>query len=73
MKRYESTEVLKKKIRNSIIELIIRLACTFVYGALMLCFALMQIDFAAVLLLVFSYLFVEGYAVYCRIQIEKEI
>ena len=46
---------------------------TFVYGALMLCFALMQIDFAAVLLLVFSYLFVEGYAVYCRIQIEKAI
>ena len=46
---------------------------TFVYGALMLCFALMQIDFGAVLLLVFSYLFVEGYAVYCRIQIEKEI
>lgn len=35
MKRYESTEVLKKKIRNSIIELIIRLICTFVYGALM--------------------------------------
>lgn len=35
MKRYESTEVLKKKIRNSTIELVIRLVCTLVYGALM--------------------------------------
>lgn len=35
MKKYESTEVLRKKLRNSIIELIIRLVCTFVYGALM--------------------------------------
>ena len=35
MKRYESTEVFKTKIRNSILELIIRLVCTFVYGALM--------------------------------------
>ncbi len=46
---------------------------TFVYGALMLCFALMQVDLAAVLLLVAAYLFVEGYAVYFRFKIEKEI
>ena len=30
---------------------------TFVFGALMVCFALMQIDLAAILLLVFVYLF----------------
>lgn len=46
---------------------------TFVFGALMVCFALMQIDLAATLLLVFAYLFVEGYAIYCRFKIEKEI
>ena len=46
---------------------------TFVFGALMVCFALMQIDLAAILLLVFVYLFVEGYAIYCRFRIEKEI
>ena len=33
----------------------------------------MQIDLAATLLLVFAYLFVEGYAVYCRFKIEKDI
>jgi hypothetical protein len=46
---------------------------TFVFGALMLCFALMQVELAAVLLLVGAYLFVEGYAVYYRIKIEQEM
>ena len=46
---------------------------TFVYGALMLAFALMQIDLAAVLLLVAAYLFVEGYAIYCRLRMEREM
>ena len=46
---------------------------TFVFGALMVCLALMQIDLAAILLLVFVYLFVEGYAIYCRFRIEKEM
>lgn len=46
---------------------------TFVFGALMLCFALMQVDRAAVLLLVFAYLFVEGSAVYYRCKYEKEM
>lgn len=44
---------------------------TFVFGALMLAFALMGLDVAAVLLLVFAYLFVHGYAIYCRVQYEK--
>lgn len=44
---------------------------TFVFGALMVCFALMQIELAATLLLVFTYLLVEGYAIYCRFKIEK--
>ena len=46
---------------------------TFVLGALMLCFALMQVDLALVLLLVCAYLFIEGYALYCRFRLEKEM
>ena len=45
----------------------------FVFGALMLIFALMQVDLAAILLLVGAYLLVQGYAVYCRIRLEKEM
>ena len=39
---------------------------TFVFGALMIAFALMGVDMIAVLLLVFAYLFVQGYAIYYR-------
>lgn len=46
---------------------------TFVYGALMLSFALMGIDLVAVLLLVFAYLFVEGYGIYVRCKYDKEM
>ena len=45
----------------------------FVFGALLLAFALMQVDLTAVLLLVGAYLLVQGYAVYCRIRLEKEM
>ena len=45
----------------------------FVFGALMVAFALMGVDFVAVLLLVFAYLFVVGYGVYARCKLEKEI
>lgn len=45
----------------------------FVFGALLLVFALMQVDWTAVLLLVGAYLVVQGYAVYCRVQLEKEM
>ena len=45
----------------------------FVFGALMLVFALMQVDLVAILLLVGAYLLVQGYAVYCRIRLEKEM
>lgn len=44
---------------------------TFVFGALMICFALMEIEMEATLLLVFAYLLVEGYAIYYRFKIEK--
>lgn len=46
---------------------------TFVFGALMLSFALMGIEMAAVLLLVFVYLFVEGCAVYYRCKYDREM
>lgn len=46
---------------------------TFSFGALMLVFALMQVDMAALLMLVFVYLLVHGYAVYCHCRYEKEM
>jgi hypothetical protein len=46
---------------------------TFVFGALMLSFALMGIEMAAVLLLVFVYLFVEGCAIYYRCKYDREM
>lgn len=46
---------------------------TFVYGALMVSFALMGIDIIAVFLLVFAYLFVHGFALYYRFKFEKEM
>lgn len=44
---------------------------TFDFGALMICFALMEIELAATLLFVFTYLFVEGYAIYYRFKLDK--
>ena len=46
---------------------------TFVFGIVMLCFALMNVDWPVILLLVGAYLLVEGYAVYYRIKLEKEM
>lgn len=46
---------------------------TYLFATIMLVFALMQIDLAAILLLVFSYLAVQGYAIYYRIKYDKEM
>ena len=45
----------------------------FVYGALMLSFALMQVDLAAILLFVFCYLLLLGCSIYYRVKYEKEM
>jgi len=45
----------------------------FVFGVLMLVFALMGIDLIAVLLLVFSYLFVMSSGIYYRWKYEREM
>ena len=45
----------------------------FVFGALIVSFALMGVDFVVVLLFVVAYLFVVGYGVYARCKLEKEI
>ncbi|WP_324823045.1 DUF6442 family protein [Sinanaerobacter sp. ZZT-01] len=45
----------------------------FVFGALMLSFALMEVDLTLILLLVFSYLFIAGYGIYYRIKYDKEM
>ena len=46
---------------------------TFLFGALMVSFALMGIDMIAVLLLVFAYLCVHGLALYYRFKFDKEM
>ena len=46
---------------------------TFVFGALMISFALIGVDMIAVLLLVFAYLFVHGFAIYYRFKFDKEM
>lgn len=45
----------------------------FVFGALMIAFALMGVDLVALLLLVFAYLFVIGSGIYYRVKLEKEL
>ena len=45
----------------------------FVFGALLLAFALMGTETAAVLLLVFAYLFVVGCGVYYRVKYDREM
>ena len=45
----------------------------FVFGALMVAFALMGVDFVVVLLFVAAYLFVVGYGIYARCKLEKEM
>ncbi len=46
---------------------------TFVFGALMVSFALMGVDMIPILLFVFTYLFIQGYAIYHRCKYEKEM
>ena len=45
----------------------------FVFGAMMIALALMNVDLAVVLLVVFSYLFVVGSGIYYRVKFEKEL
>jgi len=45
----------------------------FVFGALMISFALMNVDVAVVLLMVFAYLFVVGSHIYYRVKFEKQL
>ena len=45
----------------------------FVFGALMICLALMNVDMLVILILVTSYLFVVGYGIYYRIKYDKEM
>ncbi len=46
---------------------------TFVFGALLVAFALIGVKIEPLLLLVFAYLFVHGSAVYYRAKLEKEM
>jgi len=45
----------------------------FVFGALMIAFALMNVEMQVILLLVFSYLIIIFYGIYQRCKLEKEI
>ncbi len=46
---------------------------TLLFGALLLVFAAMQVEVPVLLLLVFAYLLVQGYAVYWQVRLEKEL
>ncbi len=46
---------------------------TYVFGMLMLTFALMNVDLTATLLLVAAYLFVHIYGIFYRVKYEKEM
>lgn len=48
-------------------------AMVYIFSALMLVFALMRVDLAAILLLVVAYLTVCGIGVYYRLRYEKEM
>lgn len=48
-------------------------AMVFLYAAVLLAFALMKVELAAILLLVCAYLFVVGYGVYVRLKLEREM
>ncbi len=45
----------------------------FVFGALMIAFALMGVSIELILLLIVAYLWVVGYGIYYRVKYEKEI
>lgn len=45
----------------------------YVFGALMISFALMRVDMIVILLLVFAYLFVVAYGIYYRVKYDKEM
>ena len=46
---------------------------TFLFGALFIAFAAMQVEAPVLLILVSAYLLVQGYAVYWRVRLEKEM
>ncbi len=46
---------------------------TFIFGALMVSFALMGVELTVVLLIVFAYLLVHGFGIYYRIKYDKEM
>ena len=48
-------------------------AMLFIFGALMVALALMNVDLIVVLLLVFAYLFVAGIGIYYRCKYDKEM
>lgn len=48
-------------------------AMLYIFGALMIAFALMEVDVAVILLLVFAYLVVVGYMVYWLTRYQKEM
>lgn len=48
-------------------------AMTYVFAVLMLAYGLMGVDFSVLIPFVLAYLGVQFYAVYCRLQLEKQL
>ena len=75
--RFRQMDIEKKDERNIVISAGAKARAfdlmTFVFGALLIAFALMGVETAPLLLLVLAYLFVHGSAVYYRAKLEKEM
>ena len=75
--RFRQMDIEKKDERNIVISAGAKARAfdlmTFVFGALLIAFALMGVETAPLLLLVLAYLFVRGSAVYYRAKLEKEM
>ena len=75
--RFRQMDIEKKDERNIVISAGAKARAfdlmTFVFGALLIAFALMGVETAPLLLLVLAYLFVHGSVVYYRAKLEKEM
>lgn len=63
----ERSEAIKNKAKRKAFDMM-----TFVFGALMISFAIIEIDTVAIFLLIFAYLFIHGFEICYYIKIYKK-
>lgn len=64
----ERSEAIENKAKRKAFDMM-----TFVFGALMISFAIMEIDTVAIFLLIFAYLFIHGFEICYYIKIYKNV